>query len=57
MTGIAILAAALLMLCCATVLLYISIIGRRTGTSGRRVVERQKIPADWDRILRETELK
>lgn len=56
MIGIVILAAALFMLCVATALMYMALISMRPPKTVRQV-NRQRIPADWNRILSETELE
>lgn len=56
MIGIVILAAALFMLFVATALMYMALISMRPPKTVRQV-NRQRIPADWNRILSETELE
>jgi hypothetical protein len=56
MIGTIILAAALFMLFVATALMYMALISMRPSKTVRQV-NRQRIPADWNRILSETELE
>lgn len=56
MIGTIILAAALFMLFVATALMYMALISMRPPKTVRQV-NRQRIPADWNRILSETELE
>ena len=58
MDGVAIFVIALLMLLCAVGILYtISQLIELEAMPTRRQVERTIIPADWDRIMKETELE
>lgn len=56
MIGTIILAAALFMLFVATALMYMALISMRPPKTVRQV-NRQRIPADWERILMMTQLK
>lgn len=58
MDGVAIFVIALLMLLCVVGILYtISQLIELEAMPKRRQVERTIIPADWDRIMKETELE
>ena len=58
MDGVAIFVIALLMLLCVVGILYtISQLIELEAMPKRRQVEREIIPADWDRIMKETELE
>lgn len=58
MDGVAIFVIALLMLLCVVGILYtISQLIELEAMPKRRQVEREVIPADWDRIMKETELE
>jgi len=58
MDGVAIFVVALLMLLCVAGILYtISQLIELEAMPKRRQVEREIIPADWDRIMKETELE
>ena len=58
MDGVAIFVIALLMLLCVAGILYtISQLIELEAMPTRRQVERTIIPADWDRIMKETELE
>lgn len=58
MDGVAIFVIALLMLLCVAGLLYtISQLIELEAMPTRRQVERTIIPADWDRIMKETQLE
>ena len=58
MDGVAIFVIALLMLLCVVGILYtISQLIELEAMPTRRQVERTIIPADWDRIMKETELE
>lgn len=58
MDGVAIFVIALLMLLCVVGILYtISQLIELETMPKRRQVERTIIPADWDRIMKETELE
>lgn len=55
MTGTVILGIALFILSVDTVMLYVClVIASPTKRIAARTVPRQKIPADWDRIMEET---
>ena len=58
MDGVAIFVIALLMLLCVVGILYtISQLIELEAMPTRKQVERTIIPADWDRIMKETELE
>lgn len=58
MDGVAIFVIALLMLLCVVGILYtISQLVELEAMPTRRQVERTIIPADWDRIMKETQLE
>ena len=58
MDGVAIFVIALLMLLCVAGILYtIGQLVELEAMPKRRQVERTIIPADWDRIMKETELE
>ena len=58
MDGVAIFVIALLMLLCVAGILYtISQLIELEAMPTRRQVERTIIPADWDRIMKETQLE
>ena len=58
MDGVAIFVIALLMLLCVVGILYtISQLLEVDAMLKRRQVEREIIPADWDRIMKETQLE
>ena len=58
MDGVAIFVVALLMLLCVAGILYtIGQLVELEAMPTRRQVEREVIPADWDRIMKETELE
>ena len=58
MDGVAIFVIALLMLLCVVGILYtISQLIELEAMPKRRQVERTIIPADWDRIMKETQLE
>ena len=58
MDGVAIFVIALLMLLCVAGILYtISHLIELEAMPKRRQVERTIIPADWDRIMKETQLE
>lgn len=58
MDGVAIFVVALLMLLCVVGILYtISQLIELEAMPKRRQVERTIIPADWDRIMKETQLE
>ena len=58
MDGVAIFVIALLMLLCVVGILYtISQLIELEAMPTRRQVERTIIPADWDRIMKETQLE
>lgn len=56
MIGTVILAVALFILLVAVALMYMALISMRPPKAIRQV-KRKRIPADWNRILSETELK
>lgn len=56
MIGTVILAVALFILLVAVALMYMALISMRPPKAVRQV-KRKRIPADWNRILSETELK
>ena len=58
MDGVAIFVIALLMLLCVAGILYtISQLIELEAMPTRRQVEREIIPADWDRIMQDTQLE
>ena len=58
MDGVAIFVIALLMLLCVVGILYtISQLIELEAMPKRRQVQREIIPADWDRIMKETQLE
>lgn len=58
MDGVAIFVVALLMLLCVVGILYtIGQLVELEAMPKRRQVQREIIPADWDRIMKETELE
>lgn len=56
MIGTVILAVALFILLVAVALMYMALISMRPPKAVRQV-NRKRIPADWERILRDTKLK